>query len=240
MTTNKSWLLRGTLICLICAQLSIGAAQQIITPDEQSPYLPNIWDNRLLQKAEQRFARLAEEGNKEQLVQIIWTLKNKLAVLTDAKSQYILFTLAGLAEQQLPTAIQQATNPTPVASWTNNTSTKEETPTKQTPSPIEENTEETGQASYYGSAFDGRGTANGDIFSNAELTAAHKTLPFNTLVKVTNTNNNLRVIVRINDRGPYTPWRIIDLSQAAFKAINNDSLRAWILPVSISVVTTDE
>lgn len=73
----------------------------------------------------------------------------------------------------------------------------------------------TGRASYYAAKFDGRKTANGEIFSNKKMTAAHLTLPFGTWVRVTNTKNNKSVVVRINDRGPYVKGRIIDLSHAA-------------------------
>ncbi|MBS1518462.1 MAG: septal ring lytic transglycosylase RlpA family protein [Bacteroidetes bacterium] len=72
-----------------------------------------------------------------------------------------------------------------------------------------------GDASWYGPGFHGRKTANGERFNTNEMTAAHKTLPFNTLVKVTNLSNDMSVIVRINDRGPYVRGRIIDLSKAA-------------------------
>jgi rare lipoprotein A len=74
---------------------------------------------------------------------------------------------------------------------------------------------EIGEASWYGPGFIGRKTANGERFNTDELTAAHKTLPFGTLLKVTNLENNLFVIVRVNDRGPYVRGRIIDLSKAA-------------------------
>jgi len=76
-----------------------------------------------------------------------------------------------------------------------------------------------GTASYYGPGFHGKKTANGERFNMYELTAAHKTLPFNTRVKVTNLDNNKKVVVRINDRGPYKKGRIIDLSKAAAKKI---------------------
>src|SRR6185436_733834 len=68
--------------------------------------------------------------------------------------------------------------------------------------------------------FNGRKTANGEIFSNQNLTAAHKTLPFGTFVKVTNLKNNRSVIVRINDRGPYVKGRIIDLTKAAADSLD--------------------
>lgn len=79
--------------------------------------------------------------------------------------------------------------------------------------------EVSGRASWYGPGFDGRKTASGERFSRHALTAAHKTLPLHTRVLVTNLANNESVVVRINDRGPYVRGRIIDLSQAAARAI---------------------
>ncbi|MBA7687475.1 Endolytic peptidoglycan transglycosylase RlpA [subsurface metagenome] len=76
-----------------------------------------------------------------------------------------------------------------------------------------------GLASWYGGKFQGRRTANGEIFDTNKLTAAHKTLPFGTLVKVTNLTNGKSTMVRINDRGPFVEGRIIDLSRAAAAAI---------------------
>jgi len=78
---------------------------------------------------------------------------------------------------------------------------------------------EEGMASYYGDEFDGRQTASGEIFDQDEFTAAHKTLPFQTKVRVTNLNNGKDVIVRVNDRGPFAEGRIIDLSYAAANKI---------------------
>jgi rare lipoprotein A len=72
-----------------------------------------------------------------------------------------------------------------------------------------------GRASFYGVNFHGKTTANGEIFNMNLMTAAHPRLPFHSLVKVTNTHNNKSVIVRINDRGPFSKNRIIDLSKAA-------------------------
>ena len=79
---------------------------------------------------------------------------------------------------------------------------------------------ETGKASYYCDGFDGRKTANGETFHKNELTAAHKTLPFGTVVKVRNLQNGKTIKVRINDRGPYAKGRIIDLSEEAAKKLN--------------------
>lgn len=79
---------------------------------------------------------------------------------------------------------------------------------------------QTGKASYYADKFNGRKTASGETFRNSKLTAAHKTLPFGTRVKVTNLSNGRSVKVRINDRGPFVAGRIIDLSKKAAKRIN--------------------
>ncbi|MCU0340651.1 MAG: septal ring lytic transglycosylase RlpA family protein [Spirosomaceae bacterium] len=75
--------------------------------------------------------------------------------------------------------------------------------------------EEQGKASFYAQMFNGRKTSCGEKFSQTELTAAHRTLPFNTMVEVTNLSNNKSVIVRINDRGPYHHSRMLDLTRAA-------------------------
>jgi rare lipoprotein A len=77
----------------------------------------------------------------------------------------------------------------------------------------------TGLASFYGSKFHAKRTASGERFDNNALTAAHKTLPFGSRVKVINIRNGLSVIVRINDRGPFVRGRIIDLSKAAAKKV---------------------
>ncbi len=77
-----------------------------------------------------------------------------------------------------------------------------------------------GNASWYGPDFHGKLTANGEQYNMYDNTAAHKTFPMNTIVKVTNQNNGLSTIVRINDRGPFIQTRIIDLSNTAAKKIN--------------------
>jgi rare lipoprotein A len=77
-----------------------------------------------------------------------------------------------------------------------------------------------GIASYYADFYEGRTTANGEIYRQNKITAAHKTLPFGTKVKVTNLANNKTVVVRINDRGPFVKGRIIDLTKAAAKEID--------------------
>jgi rare lipoprotein A len=78
---------------------------------------------------------------------------------------------------------------------------------------------EKGKASFYADFFQGRKTSNGDVFRQRKRTAAHKTLPFGTKVKVTNLKNGKTVTVRINDRGPFVEGRIIDLSKKAARRL---------------------
>jgi len=76
-----------------------------------------------------------------------------------------------------------------------------------------------GQASWYGPGFHGRRTASGEIFDTRAMTAAHRTLPFGTQIRVTNRKTGRSAVVRINDRGPYAHGRIIDLSKASAEAL---------------------
>ncbi|NEU72563.1 septal ring lytic transglycosylase RlpA family protein [Hassallia byssoidea VB512170] len=80
-----------------------------------------------------------------------------------------------------------------------------------------------GLASWYGGYFHGRTTANGEKYNQDELTVAHKSLPFNTYLQVTNLKNGNSVIVRVNDRGPYIPPRSLDLSREAARCINSET-----------------
>lgn len=82
---------------------------------------------------------------------------------------------------------------------------------------------QTGKASFYADSLQGNKTANGEIFSQKHLTAAHRHLPFGSKVKVVNRANGKSVVVRVNDRGPFVRGRIIDLSKAAFRRIANTS-----------------
>ena len=93
------------------------------------------------------------------------------------------------------------------------------TVTRHEPQPGLTGYKETGLASYYARILNHRKTASGERFDNNAMTAAHKTLPFGTEVKVTNLDNGKSVTVIINDRGPFVKGRIIDLSRAAFSQI---------------------
>lgn len=92
----------------------------------------------------------------------------------------------------------------------------------------------TGISSYYGAKFHGRLTANGEVFDMYKISAAHRFLPFETLVRVTNLNNNLSVIVPINDRGPFVDDRILDLSYGAAKKI--DMIDSGVAEVKLEII----
>ncbi len=91
-----------------------------------------------------------------------------------------------------------------------------------------------GKASWYGARHHGRPTASGEPFDQHALTAAHRTLPFGTLVRVTNRANGRSVVVRVNDRGPHGRGRIIDVSFAAAKRL--DMVRGGGVPCQIEIV----
>ena len=91
-----------------------------------------------------------------------------------------------------------------------------------------------GLASWYGGKFHGRLTSSGEVFDTNTMTAAHKTLPFGTIVKVTNEDNGKTAIVKINDRGPFVEGRIIDLSRAA--ATELDMVGSGVARVSLEIV----
>nr|WP_314741748.1 septal ring lytic transglycosylase RlpA family protein [uncultured Haemophilus sp.] len=78
---------------------------------------------------------------------------------------------------------------------------------------------QSGVASYYADKFNGRRTANGERFDNGAMTAAHRSLPFGTLIEVTNMRNGKKVVVRVNDRGPYNHARVLDLSKNAARQL---------------------
>src|SRR5712692_6366369 len=106
---------------------------------------------------------------------------------------------------------------------------------KAAPTPPLINFIEEGNASWYGEPFHGRRASNGEIYDMYKLTAAHRTLPFETMVSVTNLSNGKSTVVRITDRGPFVENRIIDLSLAAAREI--DSVGPGVVPVRVEIVS---
>jgi rare lipoprotein A len=107
-------------------------------------------------------------------------------------------------------------------------------PHPQQPLSVPIGTTEQGTASWYGVPYHGRPAADGEIFDMEQLVAAHRTLPFNTWLKVTNLNNGLSVNVRVIDRGPFVDGRIVDLSKAAARQIQ--MIGTGIAPVRLEVI----
>jgi rare lipoprotein A len=105
---------------------------------------------------------------------------------------------------------------------------------KTPPAPAPVGYIEEGNASWYGNEFHGRHAANGEIYDMYKMTAAHRTLPFDTMVRVTNLNNGKSTTVRITDRGPFVENRVIDLSLAAAREI--ESVGPGVVPVRLEVL----
>jgi rare lipoprotein A len=95
-----------------------------------------------------------------------------------------------------------------------------------------------GIASFYGIDFNGKQTSSGEIFNMNDLTAAHRTLPFGTIVQVKNLKNGRKVVVRINDRGPVPEDRIIDLSQASAEKL--DMIQDGVVEVELTIISFSE
>ncbi len=106
------------------------------------------------------------------------------------------------------------------------------------PTVVRVGTKYRGIASWYGPNFHGKKTSNGEVYNMHDYTAAHKTLPMNTMVKVTNLDNQRSVVVRINDRGPFVGSRIIDLSYAAARKIG--MIGKGTAPVELEVLGFDK
>ncbi len=124
-------------------------------------------------------------------------------------------------------ACAHAPPPSPSPSPSSRTSTVREIPRA-------EHGAQEGKASWYGREQHGHLTANGEHFDMYALTAAHRTLPMNTRVRVTNLRNGRSVVVRINDRGPYSKGRIIDVSLAAARVL--DMIDAGVVPARVEVI----
>lgn len=138
-----------------------------------------------------------------------------------------------------PVPAPTPTVPGTAAETTNSTSPASANPTlpkrgKTPPTPAPVGYSEEGNASWYGNPFHGRRASNGEIYDMYKLTAAHRTLPFETMVRVTNLNNGKSTTVRITDRGPFVANRIIDLSQAAAREI--ESIGPGVVPVRLEVL----
>jgi rare lipoprotein A len=107
--------------------------------------------------------------------------------------------------------------------------------TVSVPATASQTSSATGPVAWYGPGFVGRLTANGERFDPDALTMAHRTLPFGTRVRITNLRNQKSVVLRVNDRGPFTPGRIADVSPAAARLL--DMLRHGVVPARLEVLS---
>ncbi|MGC2120720.1 MAG: septal ring lytic transglycosylase RlpA family protein, partial [Candidatus Acidiferrales bacterium] len=133
----------------------------------------------------------------------------------------VVASTAGCAARR-PVTNAPATTPessAPAATAPGSAPERPATPHRAAPSAVPGEYTEEGVASWYGPQFNGRRTSDGEVYDMYQLTAAHRTLPFNAVVRVTNLHNGKEVNVRINDRGPFVANRVIDLSYSAAKAI---------------------
>jgi rare lipoprotein A len=112
------------------------------------------------------------------------------------------------------------------------------TPVRPRPVPVAVGHEESGLASWYGHPFHGRRTASGEIYDMRGMTAAHRTMPFGTRVRVTSLDTGRSVEVRINDRGPFKKERIIDVSYAAARALG--AVGRGVIPVRLRVTAVSD
>ena len=150
-----------------------------------------------------------------------------------------------IADRRQPPPAQPAETPVETANGARRSTDVPETPAtspagpapkrnKPAPTPAPSGYTEQGNASWYGEPFHGRRASNGEIYDMYKLTAAHRTLPFETMVRVTNLNNGKSTVVRITDRGPFVDNRIIDLSLAAAREV--DSVGSGVVPVRVEVL----
>lgn len=135
---------------------------------------------------------------------------------------------AAPAKKPEPKKINQTSTPKPAAKVSRRSSSTQPTNRKVVAR------RKQGMASWYGPGFHGRRTANGERFNQYGMTAAHRTLPIGTQVRVTNLNNGRSVVVRINDRGPFSGGRIIDLSKGAARLIG--VIQSGVAPVRLEIL----
>ena len=162
--------------------------------------------------------------------------RSRLSLLSLAGS-ITLLSIGCAAKRPVSAATPAQPSPTPnstAEAAKNSTSVPPARHAKTPPTPAPVGYTEEGNASWYGNPFHGRHASNGEIYDMYKLTAAHRTLPFETWVRVTNLNNGKSTTVRITDRGPFVDNRIIDLSLAAAREI--ESVGPGVVPVRLEVL----
>ena len=166
---------------------------------------------------------------------------NRTRLLLPAVSGVFVVLVCGCASRRRVSAAppaQPSTTPNATSEAAKNSTNVPPPPPPRHPknpsAPVPPGYLEEGNASWYGNPFHGRRASNGEIYDMYKLTAAHRTLPFDTMVRVTNLNNGKSTTVRITDRGPFVENRIIDLSLAAAREI--ESVGPGVVPVRLEVL----
>lgn len=166
--------------------------------------------------------------------------QNELQLLEDYKDYYSLkadfLKESEKTFSELNNTSNSTVQPPAPETLTNTTTTvkNEPAPPREQPEQAAPSQVQTGKASYYADKFHGRKTASGELYDRNKLTCAHRTLPFGTMCNVTNITDGKSVQVRVNDRGPFSKNRIVDLSERAFKLIGNVS--AGVIDVKLEVI----
>ena len=185
-----------------------------------------------------------------------WTFRVPHPLVPQGKAAFLIFlalVISGCGARKPvasrpPASTQPAATPEPAKDTTNNSaSSSNATPapvagskptarhSRPVVAPLPQGFTEEGNASWYGIPFNGRRSSNGEIYDMYKMTAAHRTYPFDTMVRVTNLNNGKSAVVRITDRGPFVENRVIDLSFAAAQQI--ESIGPGVVRVRLEVVS---
>jgi len=137
----------------------------------------------------------------------------------------------------IASAVVACSSSKPASSVKKKTTTTKSTSSKSksSSSTVKVGTVTTGQASYYADKFNGNTTASGEKYNKKAMTCAHRTYPFGTVLKVTNTTNGKSVQLRVNDRGPFKAGRIVDVSGAAADKL--DMKKAGVVNVKVEVIS---
>ena len=214
----------GTTASIICSQtaghsnsltdISVGR-QTVIEPTTQT--VLSAFSNSRTFDSDIRVSRSVQDNANE----ILKTLES----LVD-KENTVPASVTPQTQEAIPPTVQPQSQPTSV--------TPAEKPKTSPAVKTSSRPRKRGMASWYGSGFHGRRTASGETFNSSGLTAAHRYLPFGTKVRVTNLRNGRSVVVRINDRGPFSGGRVIDLSRGAAAIIG--VFQSGVAPVVLEVL----
>jgi rare lipoprotein A len=229
----------GTSASIICSQTaghsnsltSIALDRQTVIESTSQTVLPAFSNNRTTD-SDIKISRSVQDNANE----ILKTLES----LVD-KENTVPASVTPQTQEAIPPTGQPQSQPNQVQPAPANSQPTNPASAKPQPKPKTTQAAKTssrprkqGMASWYGPGFHGRRTASGETFNSGALTAAHRYLPFGTKVRVTNVRNGRSVVVRINDRGPFTGGRVIDLSKGAAAVIG--VFQSGVAPVVLEIL----